>query len=77
MATTSRDPSSLLKRFIKEMKLILPNAQPMNHGGHKLQALVWACCANAVNDFIVLHEHRVYNVYKLDGKDIELKEVGP
>ncbi|XP_075921630.1 U3 small nucleolar ribonucleoprotein IMP4-like [Petromyzon marinus] len=58
MATTSLDPSSLLKQFIKEMKLILPNAQPMNHGGHKLQALVWACCANAVNDFIVLHEHR-------------------
>ncbi|XP_075930649.1 U3 small nucleolar ribonucleoprotein IMP4-like [Petromyzon marinus] len=58
MVTTSRDPSSLLKQFIKEMKLILPNAQPINHGGHKLQALVWACCANAVNDFIVLHEHR-------------------
>ncbi|XP_075909223.1 U3 small nucleolar ribonucleoprotein IMP4-like [Petromyzon marinus] len=41
-----------------EMKLILPNAQPMNRGGHKLEALVRACCANTVTDFIILHEHR-------------------
>ncbi|CAM9972032.1 unnamed protein product [Lampetra fluviatilis] len=58
MVTTSRDPSSRLKQFAKEIKLILPNAQRMNRGGHELEALVRACRANAVTDFIVLHEHR-------------------
>uniref|UniRef100_A0A8C4R4H6 IMP U3 small nucleolar ribonucleoprotein 4 n=1 Tax=Eptatretus burgeri TaxID=7764 RepID=A0A8C4R4H6_EPTBU len=58
MITTSRDPSSRLKQFAKEMKLVIPNSQRMNRGKHELPALVQACRANNVSDFILLHEHR-------------------
>nr|CAB3256101.1 U3 small nucleolar ribonucleoprotein protein IMP4-like [Phallusia mammillata] len=58
MVTTSRDPSSKLKQFAKEMKLFFPNSQRLNRGNHEMKALVNACRANQVTDFIVLHEHR-------------------
>ena len=31
--TTSRDPSTRLTQFAKEMKLVIPNAQRLNRGG--------------------------------------------
>lgn len=34
--TTSRDPSSRLKQFAKELKLVVPNAQRINRGNHKV-----------------------------------------
>lgn len=34
--TTSRDPSSRLKQFAKELKLVFPNAQRINRGNHKV-----------------------------------------
>lgn len=34
--TTSRDPSSRLKKFVKEIKLIIPNSQRINRGASKL-----------------------------------------
>uniref|UniRef100_V9L7N5 U3 small nucleolar ribonucleoprotein IMP4-like protein n=1 Tax=Callorhinchus milii TaxID=7868 RepID=V9L7N5_CALMI len=58
MITTSRDPSSKLKQFAKEMKLVFPNAQRMNRGKHDVGALVQACKANGVTDLVVVHEHR-------------------
>uniref|UniRef100_UPI00358E612E U3 small nucleolar ribonucleoprotein protein IMP4 n=1 Tax=Myxine glutinosa TaxID=7769 RepID=UPI00358E612E len=58
MITTSRDPSSRLKQFAKEIKLVISNSQRMNRGKHELPALVQACRANNVSDFIILHEHR-------------------
>nr|DBA21189.1 TPA: hypothetical protein GDO54_017877 [Pyxicephalus adspersus] len=58
MITTSRDPSSRLKMFAKEMKLVFPNAQRMNRGKHEVGALVQACKANEVTDLIIVHEHR-------------------
>jgi len=58
MITTSRDPSSKLKQFTKELKLIFPNSQRMNRGRYELKNLVKACRANEVTDFILLHEHR-------------------
>jgi len=58
VVTTSRDPSSKLKQFAKEMKLIIPNSQRLNRGGYELKQLVEACRANEVTDFILLHEHR-------------------
>uniref|UniRef100_H2Y721 Brix domain-containing protein n=1 Tax=Ciona savignyi TaxID=51511 RepID=H2Y721_CIOSA len=58
MITTSRDPSSKLKQFAKEMKLLFPNSQRLNRGNHEMKALVSACRANDVTDFIILHEHR-------------------
>lgn len=36
LVTTSRDPSSRLTQFAKELKLVLPNAQRMNRGGKVL-----------------------------------------
>ncbi|XP_014292244.1 U3 small nucleolar ribonucleoprotein protein IMP4 [Halyomorpha halys] len=58
MVTTSRDPSSRLKMFAKEVRLIFPNAQRMNRGNYEMKQLIHACRANNVTDFIVLHEHR-------------------
>lgn len=58
VVTTSRDPSSRLKQFSKEVKLLFPNAQRMNRGGHVMEELVRACRANDVTDLIIVHEHR-------------------
>lgn len=56
--TTSRDPSSKLKQFAKEVKLLFPNSQRLNRGNYANKQLVEACCANQVTDFIILHETR-------------------
>lgn len=58
MITTSRDPSSRLKMFVKELRLIFPNSQRMNRGNYEMKQLISACRANQVTDFIVVHEHR-------------------
>ena len=58
MMTTSRDPSSRLKMFVKELRLIFPNSQRMNRGNYEMKQLLNACRANDVTDFIVVHEHR-------------------
>jgi len=58
MITTSRDPSSRLKMFVKELRLIIPNSQRMNRGNYEMKQLINACRANDVTDFIVVHEHR-------------------
>uniref|UniRef100_W6NEM7 Brix domain containing protein n=1 Tax=Haemonchus contortus TaxID=6289 RepID=W6NEM7_HAECO len=56
--TTSREPSSKLKVFVKEMKLVFPNAQRLNRGHYDVKQLVQACRANDVTDFILLTETR-------------------
>lgn len=33
LVTTSRNPSSRLTQFAKEVKLVIPNAQRLNRGG--------------------------------------------
>ena len=58
VVTTSRDPSSRLKQFAKEVRLLFPNAQRMNRGGHVIDELVNVCRANEVTDLIIVHEHR-------------------
>ncbi|XP_022095938.1 U3 small nucleolar ribonucleoprotein protein IMP4-like isoform X1 [Acanthaster planci] len=58
MLTTSRDPSSKLKQFAKEVKLIFPNAQRLNRGNYDVSQLVQACRANEVTDLLIIHEHR-------------------
>ncbi|XP_053466668.1 U3 small nucleolar ribonucleoprotein protein IMP4 [Ictalurus furcatus] len=58
MVTTSRDPSSRLKMFAKEVKLIFPGAQRMNRGNHEVDTLVHACKANNVTDLVIIHETR-------------------
>uniref|UniRef100_A0A3B4BJ43 Brix domain-containing protein n=1 Tax=Periophthalmus magnuspinnatus TaxID=409849 RepID=A0A3B4BJ43_9GOBI len=58
MVTTSRDPSSRLKMFAKEVKLMFPGAQRMNRGNHEITSLVRACKANNVTDLVIVHETR-------------------
>jgi U3 small nucleolar ribonucleoprotein protein IMP4 len=56
--TTSRDPSSKLLQFSKEMRLVFPNSHRINRGNYVVKELAEACRANDVTDLIVVHEHR-------------------
>ena len=56
--TTSRDPSSRLRIFAKEMKLVFPNSQRINRGKFDTKELIDACRANEVTDLILLSETR-------------------
>jgi len=56
--TTSRDPSSRLKMFTKELRLLVPNCQRINRGGYEMGQLVSACRANGVTDLLIVQEHR-------------------
>lgn len=56
--TTSRDPSSRLMQFTKEVRLMFPNSQRLNRGGYVISQLVQTCKDNDVTDMIILHEHR-------------------
>uniref|UniRef100_A0A914MAG3 Brix domain-containing protein n=3 Tax=Meloidogyne TaxID=189290 RepID=A0A914MAG3_MELIC len=58
VVTTSRDPSSRLKMFAKEIKLLLPNSRRINRGGHDMKSIVEACTAHGVTDLILLSETR-------------------
>ncbi|KAF9895727.1 snoRNA-binding rRNA-processing protein imp4, partial [Lobosporangium transversale] len=58
LVTTSRDPSSRLQQFAKEMRLVFPESQRINRGGHVMKEIVDACKANDVTDLVILHEHR-------------------
>ncbi len=42
----------------QEFKLVIPNSQRINRGNYQLKQLVESCRANAVTDFVVLHETR-------------------
>jgi U3 small nucleolar ribonucleoprotein protein IMP4 len=56
--TTSRDPSSKLKEFSKELRLIFPTSKRMNRGQTTLPELVEACNANDFTDIVLCTEHR-------------------
>jgi U3 small nucleolar ribonucleoprotein protein IMP4 len=56
--TTSRDPSSRLKQFAKELKLIVPNAQRINRGGYKVSGLIDAARQNDFTDVVIVQETR-------------------
>lgn len=58
LITTSRDPSSRLTQFTKELRLIFPNSQRINRGGTVIKDIVDACRANDVTDLCIVHEHR-------------------
>lgn len=58
LITTSRDPSSKLLQFSKEMRLVFPNSHRINRGNYVVKELAEACRANEITDLIVLHEHR-------------------
>ena len=42
LITTSRDPSSRLVQFAKELKLVFPNSQRINRGG-QVRVCITAC----------------------------------
>ena len=56
--TTSRDPSSRLKQFAKEIKICIPNSQAVNRGNHRMDDLVDACRKADFTDIITLVETR-------------------
>lgn len=56
--TTSRDPSSRLKQFAKEIKLCMPNAQAINRGNTRTDELIEACKKAEFTDVIILTETR-------------------
>ncbi|KAF8812343.1 Brix-domain-containing protein [Phlegmacium glaucopus] len=56
--TTSRDPSSKLLQFSKELRLVFPNSHRINRGNYVVKEIAEACRANDITDLIVVHEHR-------------------
>lgn len=58
MLTTSRDPSSRLKQFVKEVALLFPTAQHCNRGGYVIKDLMELCRKEEMTDMIIVHEHR-------------------
>ncbi|KAH8893293.1 brix domain-containing protein [Thozetella sp. PMI_491] len=58
IVTTSRDPSTRLAAFSKEMRLLFPTAIRLNRGNLVLPDLVSAAKVNEQSDVVLLHEHR-------------------
>lgn len=58
IVTTSRDPSTRLSQFAKEIKLLFPTAVRLNRGNYIMSNLVGACIKSGTSDLIILHEHR-------------------
>ena len=56
--TTSRDPSSRLKKFAQEMRLMCPNAIRLNRGKHTVGDLVESARSNDYTDLIMVNETR-------------------
>ena len=58
LVSTSRDPSTRLGTFAKEIRLLLPTAIRLNRGNLILPDLVKGAQANGLSDVVLLHEHR-------------------
>ncbi|QDS76198.1 hypothetical protein FKW77_008259 [Venturia effusa] len=58
LISTSRDPSSRLQSFSKEIRLVLPTSIRLNRGNLVLPAIVESAKAADLSDAILLHEHR-------------------
>lgn len=58
IVTTSRDPSTRLSQFAKEIKLVFPTGIRLNRGNYIMPSLVESCKSSGVTDLVVLHEHR-------------------
>ncbi|KAG8384404.1 hypothetical protein BUALT_Bualt04G0114500 [Buddleja alternifolia] len=58
LLTTSRNPSAPLTQFVKELKIVFPNAQRMNRGGQVITEIIETCRAHDFTDVILVHEHR-------------------
>lgn len=58
LLTTSRDPSSRLSQFLKELRMLFPQAQRMNRGGYVVKDLMQLARSHEMSDVIIVHEHR-------------------
>lgn len=58
LVTTSRDPSTRLAAFSKEIRLLLPGSIRLNRGKTVLGELVSSAEKSGLTDIILLHEHR-------------------
>lgn len=58
LVTTSRDPSTRLGAFAKEIRLLLPTAIRLNRGTLVLPELIKSARSNGLSDVLLLHEHR-------------------
>lgn len=58
LITTSRDPSSRLTQFLKELRLLIPGAQRMNRGAYVVKDLMALARTHEMTDVIIVHEHR-------------------
>mmetsp|Transcript_38001 Transcript_38001/g.43391 ORF Transcript_38001/g.43391 Transcript_38001/m.43391 type:complete len:296 (+) Transcript_38001:112-999(+) len=56
--TTSRDPSSRLKQFVKEIKLLFPNSDRMNRGNYRTSDIMESCRRNNYSDVVMVQETR-------------------
>lgn len=56
--TTSRDPSSRLKQFAKEVKLLVPNSTRINRGNNRVDQLMEGCRHSEFTDVVVVQETR-------------------
>ena len=56
--TTSRDPSSRLKQFAKEVKLLFPNSISINRGNNRVDELIASCKDSEFTDVVVVQETR-------------------
>ena len=71
--TTSRAPSTRLKKFAKELKHVFPNSTNVNRGNTTVTDLVEATRRAAFSDLVVVHETRG----RPDGLVISHLPVGP
>jgi U3 small nucleolar ribonucleoprotein protein IMP4 len=56
--TTSRDPSSRLKQFAKEVKLLIPNSSRTNRGNSRVDELMESCKQSEFTDVVIVQETR-------------------
>jgi U3 small nucleolar ribonucleoprotein protein IMP4 len=56
--TTSRDPSSRLKQFVKEVKLLFPNSTRINRGNNRVDELVESAKQAEFSDLVIVQETR-------------------
>ncbi|CAD51186.1 U3 small nucleolar ribonucleoprotein IMP4 [Plasmodium falciparum NF54] len=58
LITTSRNPSSTLENFAKELKLIIPNSEKINRGSYFIKDILNFARKNNITDVIILHEYK-------------------
>lgn len=56
--TTSRDPSSRLKQFAKEVKLLIPNSVRINRGNNRVDELMDSSRQSEFTDVVIVQETR-------------------